>query len=151
VALNLNQFARRMGQTADNLPRAVDVVVKAVARAVGGRLIDDTPVDTGEARSNRLPSLGVPIRGTIAPYQEYPKGSKGAGQGRGETANAAGAKARLAGAIAARQPGQSIIIQNNVEHIQPLNAGTSAQAPAMFVQMGVAAGIKTLNETRIKL
>lgn len=151
MAVSLGQFARWITRSSANLPRAVDVVIKEVARSVGNTLIDETPVDTGEARSNWLPSLGVPIKGTISPYQEYPKYSRALGQGKGESANASGAKARLAGAIAARQPGQSIIIQNNVDHIGPLNAGSSSQSPALFVQKGVRAGILALNGAKIKL
>lgn len=148
---NLGQFARNINRTADRLPRAVSAVVTAVGRAVSYEVIDRTPVDTGEARSNWLPSLGVPIRGTIAPYTPYPKGSKGNGRGVGERANAQAAKLRVDGALKARQPGQTFIVQNNVEHIGLLNAGSSAQAPALFVELAVQAGVRTLNGAVLKL
>jgi hypothetical protein len=151
VASSLGQFAGNMNRRADRLPLTVNLVKKEVARAAIGAVIDGTPVDTGEARSNWIVSLGIPLRGTIAPYRAYPKFSKGAGQGRGETANAAGAKARAQGPINAAQPGQTIIIQNNVDHIRLLNAGSSQQAPALFVQEGVKAGIRTLNGKTFKL
>lgn len=149
--VSLKQFGRNMDRSGKNLPSSVNVVVKAVGRAVGHAVVDDTPVDQGQARSNWLPSLGVPIKGTIAPYQEYPKGSRGLGQGRRETANASAAKARIDGAINARQPGQSIIIQNNLDYIRELNAGSSAQAPALFVQSAIRAGIVALNGAVIRV
>lgn len=145
MASNLLQFGRNMNRTADRLPRAVSAIVTAVGRAVSFNVIDGTPVDTGEARSNWLPSLGVPIRGTIAPYTPYPKYSRGNGRGIGETANASAAKARVEGALKARQPGQTFIIQNNVEHIGELNRGSSTQAPGLFVELAVQAGVRTLN------
>lgn len=140
-----------MNRTADTLPRAVDAIVKAAGRAITFSLIDNTPVDTGEARSNWLVSLGVPMRGTIAPYTPYPKFSQANGRGISETANAQGAKQRAEGAITARQPGQTLIIQNNVDHIGELNSGTSKQAPALFVETSVMAGIRTLNGLRLNI
>lgn len=151
VRTNIPAFRRGLNRTADRLVRAVDLIIREVATAIGNTVIDRTPVDTGEARSNWLPSLGVPIRGTIEPYSPYPKFSKANGQGAAETANAAPAKQRLRGAVAARQPGQSIIIQNNVDHITELNRGSSAQAPRLFVETAVQEGIRTLNGKQIRL
>lgn len=148
---NLRQFTRNINRTADRVPRAVAAVVTAVGRAVSYTVIDRTPVDTGEARSNWLPSLGVPLRGTIAPYTPYPKGSKGNGRGVGETANASAAKQRIEGALKARQPGQTFIVQNNVDHIALLNAGSSQQAPALFVEMAVQEGVRTLNGAKLTI
>jgi hypothetical protein len=145
VASSLGQFAGNMNRTADRLPRAVSAIVTSVGRAISYELVDRTPVDTGEARSNWLPSLGVPLRGTIAPYTPYPKGSKALGKGTSETANAQAAKQRIDGALSARAPGQTFIVQNSVEHINLLNSGSSKQAPALFVEQAVAAGIRTLN------
>lgn len=146
---NLRQFAARMNRSADRLPRAVNAVKQAAGRAITVHLIDSTPVDTGEARSNWIVSLGVPIRGTIAPYVPYPKFSKGNGQGIAETANAERAKARAEGPLKAVRPGQSLVIQNNVEYIGLLNAGSSTQAPALFVEMAVAAGIRSLSGAKL--
>lgn len=151
ASTNLRQFAGNINRTADRIPRAVDAIIKAAGRAVAHRVIDGTPVDTGEARSNWLVSLGVPIRGTIAPYTPYPKHSKALGRGTSETANAAGAKARADGAINARQPGQKLIIQNNTEHIEDLNRGSSKQAPALFVDLAIAAGINALNGAKLNI
>lgn len=148
---NFAQFGRNINRTADRLPRAVAAVVTAVGKAVSYNVIDRTPVDTGEARSNWLPSLGVPIRGTIAPYTPYPKYSHGNGRGTGETANASAAKARVDGALKARQPGQTFIIQNNVDHIGELNSGSSKQAPALFVELAVQAGVRTLNGLQLTI
>lgn len=151
MAISLLQFSRNINRTADRIPRAIDAIIKAAGRAVSHALIDGTPVDTGEARSNWIISLGVPIRGTIAPYTPYPKYSQANGRGLSETANAAGAKARAEGAIKARQPGQKLIIQNNVDHIEELNAGSSRQAPALFVDLAINAGITSLNGARLNI
>lgn len=140
-----------MNRTADLLPRAVNAIVKAAGRAIAYTVIDNTPVDTGEARSNWLLSLGQPMRGTIAPYQPYPKGSKGGGSGIGESANAAGAKARANQVINARQPGQTLFIQNNVPYIGELNDGHSRQAPRLFVDVAVLTGIRSLNGAVLRI
>lgn len=134
-----------MNRRADRLVRGVNTLVKEVARTVTYSIIEGTPVDTGEARSNWIISLGGPIGGTIAPYTPYPKYSKGNGQGTGESANANAAKQRADGAITARQPGQILIIQNNVPYIGRLNDGYSLQAPASFVNTAIITGIATLN------
>lgn len=151
MASNLRNFARNMNRTSDRLPRAVSAVVTAVGRAVTVNVIDGTPVDTGEARSNWIVSIGVPVRGTVAPYTPYPKFSRGNGRGIAETANAAAAKSRAEGAFRAKQPGQRLIIQNNVDHIGLLNSGTSTQAPALFVELAVQAGIRTLNGAKLNI
>lgn len=148
---NISDFRRGIDAIADNLPNAVNEVIKLMCRSITFTVVDATPVDTAEARSNWLVSLSVPIRGTIEPYSPYPKFSQALGQGRGETANAAAAKARAVAIINARRPGQTVVIQNNTDHIEELNRGSSKQAPAMFVEDGVRAGIRALNGAELKL
>lgn len=141
---SLSQFAVRMNRRADRLPRAVNVLVKTLCRAVATTVIEGTPVDTAEARSNWLTSLGTPLQGTIAPYSPYPKFSQANGQGRSETANLSAAVARALPVIEARLPGQTVYIQNNTDHITDLNRGTSQQAPENFVNDAVRAGIRSI-------
>lgn len=149
MANNFAQFARNITRTGVNLPRAVNAVVIAACYAISDTVIDGTPVDTGEARSNWQVSLGAPVNSVIPAYTPYPKFSHGNGRGIAETANAAAAKAAARAVIVLRQPGQTVYLQNSVEHIQLLNAGSSQQAPAMFVELGVAAGVRSLNGAKL--
>lgn len=142
---------RSLERRAARIESRVNVIVKDICRGTTRSLVIWTPVDTGEARSNWILSLGVPIQGTIAPYTPYPKRSQGNGRGRAETANTDGALTRAEGAIAARLPGQTVIIQNNVPYIGLLNDGSSVQAPANFVQLAMKEGVKTVQGRKVRI
>lgn len=106
-----------------------------VVLAVSDFIIRGTPVDTGQARSNWLPSHRVPMNGTIAPY------APGRHLGISETTNADRAMDRVRSAVAARPLGETFYLSNNVEYIEDLNQGTSRQAPTMFVQLAIQKGL----------
>lgn len=90
----------------------------------------ETPVDTGRARSNWIVSLGSPVRDERPPFFEGSKGSTGA-------QNAQVAIQEGSDTIQGRQLGQDIWISNNVKYIGKLNEGSSAQAPAGFVEAAI--------------
>lgn len=92
----------------------------ALAAEVQSNLIADTPVDTGWARANWVVTVGQPAQQAI--------GSK-----------AAVTQAAAAGAVLANYTFEqgSIFLTNNVQYIQRLNDGWSAQAPTLFVQAAI--------------
>lgn len=120
-----------------------DALVKKVALAVDQVLVLGTPVNTGRARSNWIAQAGGPATSEIGPY------SPGVGLGIGEGANAAAALNQGRSAIASRQPGQDIYISNNVDYIEDLNNGSSAQAPAGFVEQAVDTGRRVARRGRV--
>lgn len=139
----LRQFAARIRRRSKQVEDGVDRLVKKVALAVDQAVVLSTPVDTGRARSNWRVGVGSPERGTIEPY------APGNRLGVGETANASAALAQAKGAIPTRRQGQDIYISNNLDYIEPLNEGSSAQAPAQFVEEAVAVGRDLVRRTRV--
>ena len=109
-----------------------------------------TPVDTGRARSNWLPSLGGSRQGAIPPYAPLPQGRDP--QKFGEQANAQAAinAARLT--VGQRtKPDQDIYLTNNLHYINDLNNGNSVQAPAGFVQMAVEAAAAAVRQNPARI
>jgi hypothetical protein len=147
--LDLKALPGIMGVRVASLVKNINEAKKSCARAVLSEVVRDTPVDTGEARSNWQVSVGGDITSIVPPYVPYPKFSHGNGQGTAETANAAAAISVGDANIDSTQPGQDIFISNNVDHIGLLNEGSSRQAPAAFVQSGVVAGLNAVRAARV--
>lgn len=141
--MTLENFTRRIRIRADNVPRAVNRIVRQCALAVDQALVLGTPVDTGRARSNWIVSVGQPVLTDRPPY------APGSLLGLNETANARAAIDHAKSVILQRQPEQTIYITNNVPYIEKLNRGYSAQAPAMFVERAVEAGITAVAGARL--
>lgn len=147
--MKLEVFSRKMKVTADRIPKKVDLIVRTVALAVDKTVVLATPVDTGRARSNWLVSLGSPSLITRGPYNPLPKGRDPSKLDERGNANAAIEQGRAQ--IARRRSGQSIFITNSLDYIGLLNHGSSVQAPELFVQLAVKAGIRTIRGIKIKI
>lgn len=143
--MSLERFSRNMRKRARNVPREVNKVKRRTALAVDQTVVVATPVDTGTARSNWIVSLGEASDEVREAYSPIPKGQGDVS----ETENAQAAIAQGRAAVAQVKTGQDIHITNNVEHIVPLNQGHSAQAPAMFVEQAVDAGVLAVKESKI--
>lgn len=128
---------------ADELGQSVDRVVRTAALVVDQVVVLSTPVDTGRARSNWLVSVGVPRGGVIEPY------APGNKLGLGENKNAQGALDQARRAVAVRPEGIPVFIVNNVDYMGLLNNGSSRQAPANFVEIGVERAIGAIQASRI--
>ena len=123
-----NTSARR---TTIRIEKAAERVIKRLAFGVHSKIVVATPVDTGWARANWIPSIGRPV--------EKAAGSREAvGAARG--AQSAGV-ARLL--IYDLSQGD-IWISNNVPYIERLNQGSSPQADARFVERAIEAGIRSV-------
>ncbi len=134
-----------MRRRARNIPREANKVKRRTALAVDQTVVVATPVDTGTARSNWIVSLGNASNDIIEAYTPMAKGEGTVN----ETQNAQAAIAQGQGVIADVKAGQAIHITNNVEHITPLNEGSSAQAPAAFVEQAVDAGVQAVQNAKI--
>lgn len=138
-----DQFAKAIQLYADGLRTTVPQIVRKTALAIDQAVVLATPVDTGRARANWLVSVDAPKLDEIPPYAEGKEGST-AGP------NAQGAIDQGQAAIAEFGPdNKSIHITNNVPYIGALNEGSSAQAPANFIQQAIDAGIAVVQRAEI--
>lgn len=112
----LDQFAER--------------IVTKITLDITANLIEQTPIDTGWARANWVPSIGqdriVSLQNIVNPSPTDVAGAK-ASQSEGIASVATGFK--LAD--------KAVFISNNVPYIVRLNEGSSKQAPAGFVTSAI--------------
>jgi uncharacterized protein CbrC (UPF0167 family) len=108
------------------LRRAAERVIKAITVNVAAELVERTPVDTGWARANWVPSVGAPHAGTVGAPEAHDMGAHEAGLGQ----------------VAAYRLDQGpTFVSNHVPYINRLNEGHSAQAPSGFVQVAIAKAV----------
>ena len=113
--------------------------IKRLALNINAELIKRTPIDTGWARANWVPNIGVPFEGTAGTRADAEAGS----------VDTATQQAGLAEVATAYQTGPTIHQTNNVPYIERLNGGSSKQAPAGFVQAAILTAVRqTVSNTR---
>lgn len=129
----LGDLAKRMHEYAVDLPKEVNRVAVACAEVILYDLVKKTPVDTSNALSNWVISLGTLNGEEIGPHFTGSKGSTYI-----QSSNAA----FLVGTLELKEKvqGQNIFISNSVEYITDLNNGTSKQEPAGFVHRAFLLG-----------
>lgn len=117
-------FAKRMRAFAKDIPRQQNEIKKELAIESVLQVVPDTPVLSGQARSNWTASLGSPNNSFIlfGPF----------------TTAGDNAVNRARAVIAGAKPGQDIYLTNNLPYIERLNNGYSKQAPAMFFEIAIA-------------
>lgn len=136
----LKSFAQAIARFKTGLQAVANQAAIDISSAVLENLVKSTPVDTALARCNWLVGVGSAPGGVIVPYLPYKKFS---GPKLSETANAAptiaagNAVLKTLGYVAPKR----IHIVNNVGYVTLLNAGSSAQAPALFVESAIKIGI----------
>ncbi len=117
--------------------RALDrFTARAVTRLtldVTANLTETTPVDTGWARANWVPSMGQPVLKDLP--RDRPDDSQAVA---GATAEQGRATAEL---LAYTLERGKVFVTNNVPYITELNDGTSRKAPAGFVQQAIAKAV----------
>lgn len=106
-----------------------DEVTRRLAVNVVDELVRATPVDTGWARANWIISVGATLGVPIGPPGV-------AGVEIAEVFQ----RQSLANLFLTSIQGQPIFLENNVPYIDVLNEGSSAQAPAGFVQAAIQIG-----------
>lgn len=139
---SLEEFSRRMIKRGNRAIKQGDKLLKMVALAVDEALVAATPVDTGRAISNWIPSTG----------QESDKVRKEAfvpgEHGSTEAENIATQVSKMVDVLRKHKTGESIFMTNNLDYIGELNKGSSPQAEADFVRMAAAAASKIVNSSR---
>lgn len=109
--------------------------VKILTLDVTANLIEDTPRDTGWARSNWVPSIGRSFDSTV---------------GSPEAVDQARQQQGVAEVITSYVLRKGVVyVSNNVDYILPLNDGSSKQAPAGFVQSAVLRAVRDLSSRNI--
>lgn len=134
----LGSFSKRIKILGDRVVENAAQIARRAALAVDQTVVFATPVDTGRARSNWQVRLGQAAGGTLP-----------------EPSSAEG------GAQRAVSEGQRVIpqfkgdgeihITNNLDYIQKLNEGSSAQAPEGFVEIAVQAGVSSVTKNKSKI
>lgn len=133
---DLGQLARLLTQLALNSKGFEQRLVRSTVLNIHSGAVDDTPVNTGRARSNWIVTLGKPWAGYNPPF------APGTMLGKGEKANAGAVKVMGAAVVTARQEGTSVFITNNAPYIGLLNQGKSPQSPPGFIEAAIQNGMQ---------
>lgn len=124
-----------MGAQADAIGRAltahVETAAKALVLAITANLIKATPVNTGWARANWVPSIGTPYTATAGTEKSVSNADQQAGQ---------------ASVLSYKLAGGLLYVSNNVPYIGILNYGSSKQAPAGFVELAIAQALQEVQQ-----
>ena len=121
-------WPKKSKKNAEELKIAAAIQIFAVATVA-------TPKDTGAAQASWFINLNAPAKGFFTP-ENIPQSASSASTAAKAKINAA--KAR-----------DDIHITNNTPYINKLNEGSSAQAPAGFIENAVAAGIEQVKQAKI--
>ena len=132
-----DDFARRLFRIGRGIKENADRLVRETSLAVLTEVVVSTPVDRGRARGNWQVGLGE----APDPSPEEQEATKDTS---GQRTIAEGSTR-----IARRSSGQDVFLSNNVPYIGPLNDGSSAQAPAGFIEQAVQAGIDVVKRARL--
>lgn len=140
----LLDLANSMDRLAVRIPIAASRLASEVSELLQVDLTATTPVDTSKAISNWVMIAGEPWDIELDAYYE--------GSG-GSTMNQSIEAALIQGRqqIALKQPGEPLFIANNASYIRDLNDGTSAQAPAGFVEACVMRARRLVKTIRLNL
>lgn len=114
------------------LNRLTEKLMTRITLDVTANLIETTPVDTGWARANWVPAIGVPFvrsLSDVTPSSSDVSGANSAQQaGQGQL-------------LRYKLPNGKIFVTNNVPYITKLNDGSSPQAPSGFVQRAITKAV----------
>lgn len=150
-----------LSKSMDGLLANISMFGNQTAEDVASTILNDltqvTPVDTGEAVSNWLVTLDSPALALVlAPYAPSKKGRVKSGVWVHAVdpqitfqANAPVAFQAGLAVIKTKQPGQSIFITNSSPHIGLLDAGSSSQAPAGFVDRAIILGEQVTKNAKL--
>lgn len=130
-------FAAQMKQIAQDVERNFSDGVKHTMDVVQETVIRLTPVDTGRARNGFKVSEGAPDLGApqmIGPFDVT-----------GEYRIIENRKV----IEAAQGADLDFYFQNTVPYVPELNAGSSAQAPAGFIEQGIEAGMSAAKKIEV--
>lgn len=116
----MTSFRQQLNNAYDRkVVKRLEKQVRAVALIIDAQLVDRTPIDTGRAQSNWLPSLNIPEVRIVEPGQ----------------------KVSITPVLRSFNIEDTIYISNNLLYIKKLNSGSSIQAPdGGFVEDAIQVG-----------
>ena len=126
---NLGSFQFALGQEAKAIDDAIGLITRKIALDVLSRVVLATPIDTGRARGNWQVEVGG--SGQVA---ELPNTDKGGG------ATIAAGSTEID--KLKTDPYNTVNIANALPYVEALNAGSSTQAPAGFIEAAVDAATR---------
>ena len=109
-----------------------DVIIEATANLMEPPDEGGTPIDSGWARGNWIPSPDAPVEEAVGT--------------EGDAASAQAAQQEGIAKVAGHQGPSPAYVANNVPYIQRLNDGWSKQAPAGFVEAAVDKAERTVQQ-----
>ena len=128
------------------LEEVTEEVITKISVNTTAELIEATPVDTGWARANWVPSIG---RRANAPETPTDPELRRQASRSAATAQSAGTARLVAGGYSLNQG--AVFISNGVPYLVFLNEGTSQQAPKAFVQQGIVKGVNSIRGLSLPL
>jgi hypothetical protein len=131
-----------MFRLSNRVEKNANKIVQKAATAAIETLVEATPVDRGDAVSNWRAGKNYAPVGRIPAHVPGRKGSTA-------EANQEVSLREAQTVINARKTGDTIYLVNNVPYIGRLNSGWSSQAPAGFIERGVAAGRAVIRRGRL--
>lgn len=129
---SLKDLAARLNRKANELDDYKRKAMAVYAIAIVRELLQSTPVDTTEALSNWQVTGGA-VSGPIPPHVPGKAGATRA-------ASLGIAFQAAEQAVAANRHSDVLVIFNAAGHIRKLNEGSSAQAPAGFIERAILVG-----------
>ena len=143
MAQDITKLSQRIRQRRFNVYDKTNRIARGAFHAGTSYLITETPVDTGEARSNWLGSVDAPNMIAIPPYVPYPTrfgpgyvpGDDPGGR-KSETANANAAISQndeMGRSFDCRR-NEKLISRNNVLYMELLDMGWSQQSQPGWVE-----------------
>ena len=120
-------MSKQAKSIAEQLRKQTENAVKDVVLGIDEKLRRYTPVGTGHARENWIPSVGAPFTGEASGQGEHDRG--------------------VAAVVAYKLEDGPAFESNNVPYIMKLNDGSSDQRPAGFVEQAI---VETEAEARAK-
>ncbi len=139
----LLQFSKNMRSRASQIRNAPPRIIRRAAFAALKVVASGTPVDKGVARSNWRLSIGARTFAVIPAY------SPGKNLGIGERGNLNAVLSAGRAKLLELKLGQAVILTNNVDYIDDLNAGSSGQSSGGFIETAGAAARISIASTRI--
>lgn len=118
-----------------DLERFTEGAIKQLVFESHANITETTPIDTGWARANLVPEIGQAHQGTAGTRADAERGSIDLGTSQLGLAKVAAAYRLFMGAV---------YLSHNVPYFPALNAGSSKQQAAGFVERGIAKAVTTV-------
>lgn len=119
----MSNLSRAISQELENIVRDESI---ELTKNVTIEIKDMTPVDTGHAMANWIPTYGSPNKDIIGSKQDV---------------SDVAYKQAMSELDSYELSKGNLYLTNNVEYIEVLNEGHSSQAPRAFVQIGMSRGM----------